>query len=433
VTKIPFTLYRYIIREIFTLFVSALIGFIAILLAMNLLKFASLIVSKGVAFSQISMVFLALIPTFLEIAIPMSMLLGVMLGLARLSGDSEIIVIRASGISIKTLAYPVVIFTLIISIFSLYTSFSLRPWGYNTLNKTLEEIASESTSAGIEKGIFTKLGDLNLYCENLDHVTGKMEHVLLDDQRDLNDRKIVFAKDGNIASDPLTKKLYISLLNGEIHQITEKGYAVTQFKENISVIEPQELLGTDNQKKGKPINSMGITDLNILLEEYQNTLNQLKINPSATINNPLEFHLGQKVFPHQYNKKELKKRINRVKIEKNRRISMPFAALAMGLIGLTLGIQSPRTQKTYGIGLSATLGLAVFVSYYSLLSLGIAMAESGKIPVLVSLWLPNIILIIVGMLFLKKLSSEQWQSITDGIVIFINKFIYKIKSNFVRA
>ena len=390
---------------------------------MNLLKFASLIVSKGVAFSQISIVFIALIPTFLEISIPMAMLLGVMLGFARLSGDSEIIVIRASGISISTLIIPVSALAFIVTILGLLVSHTARPWGYNTLNQTLMQIATTSSTAGLEKGVFSALGDLTLYAETLDHETGKMSHVLLDDKRDELDRKIVFASTGIMASDPQTNQLYISLENGQIHQVTEKGYAVTKFDKNISVIEPEELFGTDKNKKGKQLSAMYGDELELIGAAYRKTLEEIKTSTKQngvppTISDFLHLPTGQQLSPQQYNKKELTKRINRVKLEKGRRLSMPFAALAMALIGMSLGIQSPRTQRNYGMGLSACLGLGVFVIYYSTLSFGIAMAEGGSINPTIALWLPNLTVILIAGWFLTRLSLEQWQSVLEAAASF---------------
>ena len=84
---------------------------------------------------QIATVFVAIIPAFLELAIPLATLLGIMLAFARLSGDSEIVVIRASGISLGQLIKPVVIFGLFASLLTLWVSFEHRPWGYRQLSK----------------------------------------------------------------------------------------------------------------------------------------------------------------------------------------------------------------------------------------------------------------------------------------------------------
>ncbi|MEZ4753352.1 MAG: LptF/LptG family permease [Bdellovibrionota bacterium] len=127
--------------------------------------------------SQIGMVFISLLPTFLEIAIPMAMLLGVMLAFARLSGDSELIVIRASGISLHKLIVAVACFGAIGTAASLYVSMTLRPWGFQTLSQTLFEIAKSKSTSGLTEGIFNELGKLTLYADSIDYATGDLKKV----------------------------------------------------------------------------------------------------------------------------------------------------------------------------------------------------------------------------------------------------------------
>ena len=78
---------NYIFKEIFIYFSICLVTFTSLILTTRILKFTNLIVNKGVDILQVAKVFLAIIPTFLEIALPLSVLLGVMLAFARLSGD----------------------------------------------------------------------------------------------------------------------------------------------------------------------------------------------------------------------------------------------------------------------------------------------------------------------------------------------------------
>src|SRR5262249_38519775 len=87
----------------------------------------------------------------------------------------------------------------------------------------------------------------------------------------------------------------------------------------------------------------------------------------------------------------------------------------LALVAMPLGIQPPRTQKTWGTGLSAVLGLGVFVLYYGSLSIGIAMGEAGRLDPNVALWLPNAFAALLAAFTISKMASEKWQSITQGI------------------
>jgi lipopolysaccharide export LptBFGC system permease protein LptF len=86
----------------------------------------------------------------------------------------------------------------------------------------------------------------------------------------------------------------------------------------------------------------------------------------------------------------------------------------MAFIGMALGIMSPRTQRTWGAGFAATLGLVVFILYYSIFSIGLTMADRGALKVGVALWAPNIITTAIAALLVYKVGTEQWQSVSEG-------------------
>lgn len=63
---------RYILKETLTYFGVSLLVFTGLLLTGKVLRLTNLIVNRGVSFSEIGTVIVAIIPTFLEIAIPMA-------------------------------------------------------------------------------------------------------------------------------------------------------------------------------------------------------------------------------------------------------------------------------------------------------------------------------------------------------------------------
>ena len=238
-----------------------------------MIKFASLIINKGVAFNQIAMVFLSIVPTFLEIAIPLATLLGVMLAFARLSGDSELIVIRSSGISLTQLIRPVLLFGILSAVVCLYVSFELRPWGYRTLANSLFEIARSKSTAGLDQGIFNKLGLLTLYAENIDHSSGELGKAIIDDRRENNKRQLVTAKRGKIISDPEARTITFHLEDGFIHEIIDSKYVLTEYTTNNITMSSEEVYDPTAQKKEKRARMMGNTELSYQLERYSDIKN----------------------------------------------------------------------------------------------------------------------------------------------------------------
>lgn len=408
----PRLLTRYILKESITLFAVALFAFTGILLTLRMLKLSSLVINKGVEFQQVAQVFLAIVPTFLEIAVPLAALLGVMLTFARLSGDSEIVVMRGSGISIYQLLLPVVLFGILTSALSFWISLSLRPWGFRHLNEALFDIARTKSTAGLVEGVFNKLGALTLYAEEIAPRTGGLRRVLIDDRRDELQRKVVLAQSGRITSDPVHRTITMALADGAIHEITGSEYGLTRFATNSIVLGMHELTDGGDQPRGRTPRELTLAELSQEITRYETALATVDLNGEGDEKQPREPLIAENP---QWSPREVARRLVRLKLETGMRFSMPCAALVLSLLALPLGVQPPRAQRTWGIGLSALLGMVVFVLYYGLLSVGSAAAEAGVLPPVVALWLPNVAALGFALTAIQRVASERWQSIAHGI------------------
>ncbi len=404
---------RYVLKEVLVFFSISLLTFTGLLLTLRMLKLTSLIVNRGVGLDQIATVFVAIIPTFLEIALPMSTLLGVMLAFARMCGDSEIVVVKASGVGLASFLKPIGAFAITIGLIGLFVSTVLRPWGFETLSTALFDIARSKSTSGLTAGVFNKLGDLTLYAEEINYATGDLTKVLIDDKRDADQRKVVVAKRGKIVADQVAQTISLLLADGVAHESAGGKYTRTAFTSNSLSVNPAEF--KDEHKKGLTARELHTSRLRQVIQEYKMILRQSDA-PEL------------QVFGETLQRKEVQKKFRRAKVEYGQRLSLPCASVIMAFIGLAIGIMSPRTQRSWGAGFAATLGLIVFMIYYGIFSVGLALADSGKIHVGVALWLPNIIASLVAALLVYKITSEQWQSVSEGVF----NAIARIASIFIR-
>lgn len=378
-----------------------------------MLRLTSLIVNRGVGLGQIATVFVAIIPTFLEIALPMSALLGVMLACARMCGDSEVVVIKASGVGLASFLRPITIFALAIGAVSLYVSCVLRPWGFDTLSSALFDIARSKSTSGLSEGVFNKLGDITLYAESIDYASGDLSHVIVDDKRDSTQRKVVVAKRGRIVADEVAQTISLLLADGVAHESADGKYTRTNFISNSLSVDPAEL--KNDTKKGISARELSTTRLRELIREYKTLL---KNSDAQEI----------QVYGETLRREEVVKKFRRAKVEHGQRVSLPCASVIMAFVGFAIGIMSPRTQRTWGAGFAATLGLVVFMVYYGIFSMGIALADSGKIHVGVALWLPNIIASTIAALLTRKIVTEQWQSVSEGIFNLFSALAARVRA-----
>lgn len=411
---------RYILRECVTFFGVVLLAFTGILLTIRMLRFASLIINKGVDVEQIALVFISIIPSFLEIALPLAALLGVMLAFARLSGDSEIVVLRASGISIGELIKPVLIIGTSLWLVSLVISIELRPRGFRQLSESLFEIARTRSTAGLTEGVFNKLGDLTLYAEKIDFTTGALTHVLIDDRRAAEGRQVISAASGTLLSNPAERTIVLDLARGAIHEQSSERYSITRFVNNRFVFDPNQVLGAKEADTDRRANELFLDEIATTRARFKAQLNAPPPPPVSPVLPAAATSVAAAVSPSSdlsppLSPEQIRRKIRRLEIERERRFSMPFAAFVLALVGLPLGIQPSRSQKTWGIGLSAILGLGVFVVYYGFLSVGITLAENGSLPARVALWIPNIAALGIALFTTHRIGTERWHSIAAGI------------------
>jgi lipopolysaccharide export LptBFGC system permease protein LptF len=90
-------------------------------------------------------------------------------------------------------------------------------------------------------------------------------------------------------------------------------------------------------------------------------------------------------------------------VELQRKFSIPFACLGFAAIGIPLGIRPSRAVRSRGF----TLSLALIFGYYLLLTLGESLGDRGVLPAIVALWLPNVILTLLAIVFLTRAARES--------------------------
>ena len=104
-------------------------------------------------------------------------------------------------------------------------------------------------------------------------------------------------------------------------------------------------------------------------------------------------------------------------MELHKKFSISFACFTLGILSVSLGIQSRSSKKSYGL----VLGLVFFLIYYLLLSFGLVFGETGAYPPVIGMWVPNYIMGGLGLYLLFRTANERSVKI-DFLVFFTKKF-----------
>ena len=95
---------RYILKEMIGPTALGLIFYTSIILMRQLFQLAGLIIRRSLPVSTVAKLLLLSLPWIIVLTVPMSLLFGILIAIGRLSSDSEIIAMRALGISTLSLA-----------------------------------------------------------------------------------------------------------------------------------------------------------------------------------------------------------------------------------------------------------------------------------------------------------------------------------------
>ena len=395
-------LYRYIFREILIPFVIILSIFTGILFLIKSLDLFELVVNNNVPVSDIILLFSFIIPRFLEIALPMSLLLAIIFAFGRFSSDSELVVIRATGISLKSLVAPVMFLALLCTVFAFFLGFWIRPWANYRLGVGMFEIAKLQASSGLIAGVFNELGPLTVYAEDVKENGKNLRNVVISDRRNEESPRNFIAKRGQITFEDATRTLSIRLFDGSIQEGVGLDYNVTIFDSNDISIDQGELLGGNRSRSGKKSNEMFLSELVAENEGFEE-------EDIATLS------------------KKKRKRYYRNIVEINRRVVLPFSCLCISLIAIALGIQPSRGGKSWGPAANIIVGIFVILTYYFLLAFTTAIGEQGQAPAYLVMWIPNIVFAALGLYLYRKMGSEEWMAVSQKIGDLFSWIVAKLR------
>lgn len=359
---------RYLLRELVVPFVLGLAVFTSILLIVRILKLVEMVVNRGVPLGQIIKLFSYILPAFLEVTVPMALLLAILVAFGRLSSDSEIIALRAAGVSLYRLLIPVGTFAAGVALLTLGLSLYARPWGNSLLRNGLYEIIKTRALAGIKPKVFNdEFTGLVIYVDQIDSVSDALQGILISDSRDPSMHNTVYAETGRVSTDEAHHALTLRLDNGGIYSSDGGGYQATRFTTYDITLDLDTALA-QLRSRGKDASEMTMAELR------------------ATI--AAKDAQAQPTF------------VERVEVQ--RKFSIPFACLVFAALGVPLGIQPSRSVHSRGFSVSLVL---IFL-YYLLLTFGQNLGERGTLPPLLAVWLPNAVLSVVAAYLLSRAARE---------------------------
>jgi len=382
-------LYIYLLKELVSLFFLSLFIFTFILVVSRIGRLADLVINKGVSLTDIFLLVAYSFPAYLTFTFPMAFLLSMIVVLGRLSGENEILALKANGINLRSLLVPFALLGLIIFVIGVLNTTVLVSHAGEAFRDTLVTIAKKSISVEDKEGMFNdSIPDVVIFIEKVDKKNRDLSGVFISDDRDEGVRQTISAEKGTVNLDVNTLDLSFLLKNGSVHRWEKASdtYRTVAFKDYVFAMNLTKVLPYNPGLRRKP-NEMGLREL---AAKYR----------AATGADKYELLL-----------------------DLYKKFTIPLAAAVFVLVGVPLGIRRRAEGKFSGVIYS----LIIFLSYYVVVAVTENIGGQYNISPFLVAATPNILVIGTGLYLLKDLNTEEQTRPSGWWKIRLESLVAKIK------
>jgi lipopolysaccharide export system permease protein len=365
---LPNRIDRYVFGEVLGPLLGAVVFIVFLFMMFQALRLADFFVNRGVGGAMLGKLSALMALSFLPMALPPAFLIAVLMAYGRLSSDSELVAMKASGISLPRLAMPPLLISLALVGISGVLSAEWVPWGAREFKSTLIKVSNTKAVGTIKEGTFTGFFDLLIFAEKVDTKNNRLEKVFIFDEREPKNPLTVVAQSGELVQIKTGTELgtaaMLKLYEGSIHHndLVENTYQKIDFGEYNLYLKVDEGAGDTAMK------------------------------------------------PHMYTQQELLKWIGSThpgnwdwfesRGEYWRRIAVSLSFVLFVFLGIGFG-----TVRTRAVRAGAMLiALIVLILYYSAQTVAGMLMQKGLVPPWFAMQIPNVLVGLMGVVSFRKAS-----------------------------
>ncbi len=356
---------RYIGREVFFHALLGLVIFTFVLFVPQLVRLMELGVRHSAGPLTVAWLVLYTLPGVFTFTIPMAVLVGVLLGLGRMSADSETIALSALGFGLRRIVLPVAALGLAAAGLTLAMSNWLSPAGLRQFRALENDLKATQASFEVRPRVFDeRFPRLVLYVQDVEAAGTRWRGLLLAEAGgETGASRLTLADEAIIVPGSERSRFQLSLRNGSTHEYSAR--------------EPDRY----------SVSTFGQSDVPV-------SVAQAAALPPERV--PLGERPLAQLYPQgpAYDARE-------AGVEFHRRFALPAACLVFALAGVPMGARPRRGGRAIG----AILTVLLICGYYLLFIVGVGMARRGALSPLLGLWAANFITAAAALIALPRMEQ----------------------------
>ncbi|MGC1451556.1 MAG: LPS export ABC transporter permease LptF [Candidatus Sulfotelmatobacter sp.] len=356
---------RYILREVTA---HALIGaaiFTFVLFTRDLGRILELVVRASAPLPSVAEIFFFTVPLALTYTVPMSVLVGILIGLSRLAADSEITAMRASGMGVWSFLRSLSLFVIAAWLVALFNGLYIAPRAQAALGHLEDRLKGSQVSFEIQPRVFYEgFPKIVLYVQDVKSAQGAAvwKGVFMANLSDASNPKITLAKEGIVVSEG-QDRLHLHLIDGSEHETDPNDaghYQISTFEQTDI---PLDLPSTES----KPEESLPAD----VMDTWALWQKAGRVDAISARWYLIAFH---------------------------KRFALPTACLVLALVGIPLGLSSKKSGKSGGFVLTILLVFA----YYMVSLIGVSLARQGKVSPWFGAWLADLVFLALAVFLFSR-------------------------------
>ncbi len=364
----------YLVRAVIPYFFFAWVLLSVILFVQQASRFYDIFFSANIPASLVWQLTLALVPNVISFTCPMAALVGVIIGLSRMQGDSELVAIRAAGVANWQIMLPMALLGILLSVFGFLVNLKGVPIAASIVRRVALQTALSKLESPIEPGVFnSEVAGFTIYVKGGDIEKGSWKNIFLFNEDPKSGIvRLITAGSGRIDLSGQNSELVLD--NAVATTITPVGSSGNYTSEQIG-----EVRYAVQTRRSEIISKLSGTEM--MPDELG--LNELS-----------EYARGR----------EGRDRIE-AEILWNRRILLSITPLIFALLGTSLVLRFDRKGRGFGIS-AALLALILF---YLFAFLGEQLARTEVVPAYSGSILPIALSIVAIAVFLLRFRTKIFE------------------------
>lgn len=358
---------RYVLEEISSPLIGALVIVVLLLLLGGLQEVIAPLLSKGANPALVARLLALFVPEGLARALPIALMFATLLGLSRLSADSEIKAALAGGVAINRLMRPVMVLAVGVTILSFLIGEGLRPQANSEALKVQQEIIFDNPRViGLgeqnEKGESLVLRDMLGRAISVGEVKqgGELRDLrIVTMQNSQPPREVITAESGRLKPG----SNILELFNGQrVTYQYAKPITVLTFKTGTLPVQDVQA-SFDNENNG------GSGQLHPIFLPLPELWERTQAYREQKIKAPIDF------------------------TALHRKFAEPLAALALAFFAVSLAVFGFRSGANVGF----TWAILLAFAYYATWSVFRVMGEQGALSPVIAAYAPDLIAVVAGL------------------------------------